>query len=191
MNFRSSRRSAFYDVTKGNDTSIIVVEDSWRPATSSSSSPSNHAEGPTKYRQKQEAASQCFFFSCGCKQRAKLSPALFLQIYRECVVKSIAQGCSAAFQHEHERSSVKGFEVGRSNPQSRKLLHLAKRDDCLILTVYKSSAPFFLSALHRFELLRHNPAPRAQRRHPVQCSYCLRGHLHVTRWRHFRWKWLC
>lgn len=80
-----------------------------------------------------------FFFSCGCKQRANLSPALFLQIYRECVVKSMAQGCSAAFQHEHERSSVKGFEVGRSNPQSRKLLHLAKRDGCLILTVTKLS----------------------------------------------------
>lgn len=69
----------------------------------------------------------------------------FLQIYRECVVKSIAQGCSAAFQHEHERSSVRGFEVGPSNPPSRKLLHLAKRDGCLILTVAKFSPPLPLS----------------------------------------------
>lgn len=80
-----------------------------------------------------------FFLAAAVNKGLNFLQHSFSRFYRECVVKSIAQGCSAAFQHERERSSVKGFEVGRSNPQSRKLLHLAKRDGCLILTVTKLS----------------------------------------------------
>lgn len=137
LNFRYSRRSAFYDVTKGKDTSIMLSR------TAGDQQPPRLCPPPTTQKVRQSIGKNrkllASVFSCGCKQRAKLSPALFLQIYRECVVQSIAQGCSAAFQHEHERSSVKGFEVGRSNPQSRKLLHPAKRDACLILTGTKFS----------------------------------------------------
>lgn len=143
MNFRSSRGSAFYDVTKGKDTSIMLSR------TAGDQQPPRLCPPPTTQKVRQSIGKnrkrQASVFSCGCKQRAKLSPVLFLQIYRECVVKSIAQGCSAAFQHEHERSSVRGFEVGPSNPPSRKLLHLAKRDACLILTVAKFSPPLPLS----------------------------------------------